>query len=56
MRRTSCAPLTSLRTNIELLSSGRALSGEDREALLVDLRQQMEEFSNLVGDLDALAN
>lgn len=48
-------PLTSLRTNIELLSSGRTLSAGDREELLADLREQMEEFSNLVGDLDALA-
>jgi two-component system sensor histidine kinase MprB len=48
-------PLTSLRTNIELLSSARTLSGTDRDDLLVDLREQMEEFSNLVGDLDALA-
>lgn len=48
-------PLTSLRTNIELLSSGRMLSVGDREDLLLDLREQMEEFSNLVGDLDALA-
>jgi two-component system sensor histidine kinase MprB len=31
------------------------LSGVDRGALLVDLGEQMEEFSNLVGDLDALA-
>ncbi len=48
-------PLTSLRTNIELLSSGRTLSAEDRAELLFDLREQMEEFSDLVGDLDALA-
>jgi two-component system sensor histidine kinase MprB len=48
-------PLTSLRTNIELLSSGRTLTDSDRQELLVDLREQMVEFSNLVGDLDALA-
>jgi two-component system sensor histidine kinase MprB len=48
-------PLTSLRTNIELLSSGRALPDGDRQELLLDLREQMVEFSNLVGDLDALA-
>jgi two-component system sensor histidine kinase MprB len=48
-------PLTSLRTNIELLSSGRTLSADDRAELLADLGEQMEEFSNLVGDLDALA-
>ncbi|MCU1365433.1 MAG: histidine kinase, partial [Ilumatobacteraceae bacterium] len=48
-------PLTSLRTNVELLSTGRTLSTEDHEALMTDLREQMEEFSELVGDLDALA-
>ena len=48
-------PLTSLRTNIELLSTGRALSPSDTDALMSDLREQVEEFSNLVGDLDALA-
>jgi two-component system, OmpR family, sensor histidine kinase MprB len=48
-------PLTSLRTNIELLSTGRTLSAADTDELMVDLREQMEEFSNLVGDLDALA-
>ena len=48
-------PLTSLRTNIELLSSGRTLSSIDRDELLADLSEQMEEFSNLVGDLDAFA-
>ena len=48
-------PLTSLRTNIELLATGRELSPKDRAELMTDLREQMEEFSNLVGDLDALA-
>jgi two-component system sensor histidine kinase MprB len=48
-------PLTSLRTNIELLSTGRAMSASDHDDLMSDLREQMEEFSNLVGDLDALA-
>lgn len=48
-------PLTSLRTNIEMLSAKRTLSTEDRDELMLDLRDQMEEFSNLVGDLDALA-
>jgi two-component system sensor histidine kinase MprB len=48
-------PLTSLRTNVELLTTGRTLSTEDHDALLTDLREQMEEFSELVGDLDALA-
>ena len=48
-------PLTSLRTNIEMLSTRRTLSVADRDELMLDLREQMEEFSNLVGDLDALA-
>jgi two-component system, OmpR family, sensor histidine kinase MprB len=48
-------PLTSLRTNIEVLTNGKPISDNDRSELLVDLRSQMEEFSSLVGDLDALA-
>lgn len=48
-------PLTSLRTNIELLASGRSLSDDDRRDLLIDLQAQTHEFSDLVGDLDALA-
>ena len=31
------------------------MSAADRAELLLDLREQMEEFSDLVGDLDALA-
>ena len=48
-------PLTSLRTNIEVLASGRLASGADFDELLADLRAQTEEFSSLVGDLDTLA-
>ena len=48
-------PLTSLRTNIEVLAGGRLTLDEDRVALLADLNAQLEEFSNLVGDLDHLA-
>ena len=48
-------PLTSLRTNIDLLATGRPLSPGDRAELMTDLREQMEEFSNLVDDLDALS-
>lgn len=48
-------PLTSLRTNIEVLTSGRLPEGADHDALLADVRSQVEEFSELVADLDALA-
>jgi two-component system, OmpR family, sensor histidine kinase MprB len=48
-------PLTSLRTNIEMLADDRPLTADDRRDLLGDVRSQMEEFSSLVGDLDALA-
>ncbi len=48
-------PLTSLRTNIEVLTSGRLPVGADHDALLDDLNNQMEEFTTLVADLDALA-
>ena len=48
-------PLTSLRTNIEMLTDARPLDAADRVELLADLRSQMEEFTTLVGDLDALA-
>jgi two-component system, OmpR family, sensor histidine kinase MprB len=44
-------PLTSLRTNIEVLASERALPPEDRERLLSDVVEQLQEMSLLVGDL-----
>jgi two-component system sensor histidine kinase MprB len=51
-------PLTSLRTNLDLLvQSDRqgGLNGEEREALLTDVRAQLEELSTLVIDLMELA-
>lgn len=44
-------PLTSLRTNIEVLASERTLPPEDRERLLSDVVEQLQEMSLLVGDL-----
>jgi two-component system sensor histidine kinase MprB len=44
-------PLTSLRTNVDVLTGGRALPAEDRERLLADVRGQVEELTDLVGDL-----
>jgi two-component system sensor histidine kinase MprB len=48
-------PVTSLRTNVEVLLEGGALSDEDRERLLADVVEQSEELSALVGDLIELA-
>jgi two-component system sensor histidine kinase MprB len=48
-------PVTSLRTNVEVLLEGGALSDEDRTRLLSDMVEQSEELSALVGDLIELA-
>jgi two-component system, OmpR family, sensor histidine kinase MprB len=48
-------PITSLRTNIEVLLAGGELSAEDRGRLLADVVEQSEELSALVGDLIELA-
>ena len=48
-------PVTSLRTNVEVLLQGGALSDEDRERLLSDVVEQSEELGALVGDLIELA-
>ncbi len=48
-------PVTSLRTNIEVLLEGGLLSDEDRRRLLADVVEQSEELSGLVGDLIDLA-
>ncbi len=54
-------PLTSLRTNLELLSQAEAgqdgleLSASARRELLEDVRAQIEELTNLIGDLVQLA-
>ena len=48
-------PVTSLRTNIEVLLAGGELDDEDRRRLLDDVVDQSEELSALVGDLIELA-
>jgi two-component system, OmpR family, sensor histidine kinase MprB len=49
-------PVTTLRANIELLDEhGGALSGEERGALVADLRGQVEELGALVADIIELA-
>jgi len=48
-------PVTSLRTNVEVLLQGGTLSDDDRERLLADVVEQSEELSALVGDLIELA-
>ena len=48
-------PVTSLRTNIEVLLTGAVLDDEDRERLLTDVVEQSEELSALVNDLIELA-
>jgi two-component system sensor histidine kinase MprB len=48
-------PLTSLRTNLEVLGAPGALLPADRERLRADLVAQLEELSELVGDLVELA-
>jgi two-component system sensor histidine kinase MprB len=44
-------PVTSLRTNIEVLLSGGVVDEEDRQQLLADVVEQSEELSTLVADL-----
>ena len=48
-------PITSLRTNIEVLLAGGELEADDRRRLLADVVEQSEELSALVGDLIELA-
>jgi two-component system sensor histidine kinase MprB len=48
-------PITSLRTNIEVLLAGGELSEGDRRRLLADVVEQTEELSALIGDLIELA-
>jgi two-component system, OmpR family, sensor histidine kinase MprB len=48
-------PLTSLRTNLEVLGTGRDLEVGDRERLRRDVVAQLEELGELVGDLVELA-
>src|SRR5207302_4946157 len=48
-------PVTSLRTNIEVLLAGAELDAEDRRRLLGDVVEQSEELTALVSDLIELA-
>ncbi len=48
-------PVTSLRTNVEVLLSGAQLDDDDRDRLLADVVEQSEELSALVTDLIEVA-
>jgi two-component system sensor histidine kinase MprB len=48
-------PLTSIRTNIDVLASGAELEPDERERLLSDLRDQLEELTAIVNDVVELA-
>ena len=49
-------PLTSLRTNIEVLSGQRRLPESEREPLLADVVEQLDEMTNLIAELIELAH
>jgi two-component system sensor histidine kinase MprB len=48
-------PLTSLRTNIEVLAANRELPDEERNRLLTDVIEQLEEMTTLISELIELA-
>lgn len=48
-------PITSIRTNVDLLVSGRVTDPAELDRLVADVRSQLEELSTLVGDLVDLA-
>jgi two-component system sensor histidine kinase MprB len=48
-------PLTSLRTNIEVLASEKELPAGERERLLSDVVEQLDELTALIGELMVLA-
>ena len=48
-------PLTSLRTNLEVLRRVDELSSQDRDVLVDDVLVQLQELTDLVGDLAELA-
>jgi two-component system sensor histidine kinase MprB len=48
-------PITSIRTNMELLASGAELEPDERERMLTDVRDQLEELTMIVNDLVELA-
>jgi two-component system, OmpR family, sensor histidine kinase MprB len=49
-------PLTSLRTNIEVLSGRRALPDSEREPLMSDVVEQLDEMTTLIAELIELAH
>jgi two-component system, OmpR family, sensor histidine kinase MprB len=49
-------PITSLRTNIEVLAGKRRLSAADREPLLQDVVEQLDEMTTLIAELVELAH
>lgn len=48
-------PITSIRTNLELLAAHPTMGDEDRRAIFADVTEQLEEFGLLVSDVTALA-
>jgi two-component system, OmpR family, sensor histidine kinase MprB len=48
-------PLTSLRTNVEVLAGGRELPEGERQRLLHDIVEQLNEMTTLVAELSELA-
>lgn len=48
-------PLTSLRTNIEVLLRRPDLLGDERAELVADVEAQLQELTNLIGDLVEMA-
>jgi two-component system, OmpR family, sensor histidine kinase MprB len=48
-------PLTSLRTNIEVLARANRLAPEERDRLLADVIEQIDEMTALIGELIELA-
>ena len=48
-------PLTSVRANIDLLASGKLTDPAERDALLADVRTQLEELTAIVNDVVELA-
>jgi two-component system sensor histidine kinase MprB len=48
-------PLATLRTNIETLGRGDGLDPEERRRLVADVTQELEEMTDLVGDVVELA-
>jgi two-component system sensor histidine kinase MprB len=48
-------PLTSLRTNVEVLAGGRELPAGERQRLLNDVVEQLDEMTTIVAELSELA-